>query len=308
MHNHLTDKGYMQKPRLTVGMLFLLFLVVIAVGCSTSPTTQPTQSFATPSLARATTRMPRATLMPTPPQDWLNWSRRWLNQIPCSAPCWENVTPNKTTVREAINFLLNLPIIAPDSVQIIRELCGCGDFQEMAYSRRLVWQWTFTENSHEGGVIKYVYQPPAGAILYCGIDVGVIEVVSPDETTLDSPIYEIDLEFLQATTYAYNISFRPTLGDVINAYGQPSYIVAVESPEFSWYNVNIIYASQGLVLKKVARSRIALDENMDFGQAVFSDKPFRDGIEQFDNKVLIPWQGIRDFTFYCRYENGSPCN
>jgi hypothetical protein len=63
-----------------------------------------------------------------------------------------------------------------------------------------------------------------------------------------------------------------------------------------------------LFIEKVARSPIELDENMDFKQAIFSDDPLREGIEQFDDKTLVSWQGMRDFAFYCRYENGSPCH
>lgn len=297
----------MQKPRSAVGKFFLLIVAMIAIGCATAPAIQPNQSVATPRLSRATTRMPRATPVPTPPQEWLSWSRRWLSQVPCSAHCWESIIPNQTTVREAIKILQSSPIIVSDSVQIVRELCGKSDSPETAYSRRLVWQWTFASYD-EGGVINYTQQPPESAIPKCRLDFRTIEIVSPDETTLNSPINKIELEFLHATDYAYNIAFRPTLRDVINAYGQPSHIVAVESPEFSWYSVSIIYESRGLVLKKEARLPIELDENMDFWQAVFSDDPLHEGIGQFDDKTLLSWQGIREFAFYCRYENGSFCN
>ena len=281
----------------------MLIVVVIAVGCSTIPATQANQSIATPSFVRATTRMPRA----TPPQHWLNWSRRWLKQIPCSAHCWENITPHQTTVREAIKILQSSPIIVSDSVQIIRELCGDSNSPETAYSRRLVWEWTYA-SYNEGGIINYAQQPPANAIPECWADFLTNETISPDETTLASPIDRIELEFLHATPDAYNLAFRPTLGDVINAYGQPSHIVAVEKPEFSSYFVNIIYESRGLVLKKEDSWPIKLDETTDFWQAIFSDDPISEGIGYFDDKTLVPWQGIRDFAFYCRYENGLPCN
>jgi hypothetical protein len=210
-------------------------------------------------------------------------------------------------VGEAIKILKSSPIIVSDSVHIVRHLCGYWDSQEIAYSRRLVWEWTH-ESYREGGIIYYKQRPPAGAILKCEWDFGAIQPVSPDEFTLNTPIAKIEMEFLDATPYAYNLAFRPTLGDVINAYGQPSHIVAVESPEFSWYYVNIIYESLGIVLKRVQRLPIELDENMDFEDAVFSNDPLREGIGRFDAKTLVSWQGIREFAFYCRFENGLPCN
>ncbi len=39
------------------------------------------------------------------------WERKWLTGIPCRAPCWEGVTPGRTTVTDTIQLLQhNTPI------------------------------------------------------------------------------------------------------------------------------------------------------------------------------------------------------
>lgn len=280
----------------------LLISVTILTGCITVLPDQSGQPGSTPVYLPVGTRAPTRTPRPTPSQAWLDWSRRWLTPTPCQAPCWENITPNRTTVKEAFQVLQSSPIIATDTVHILRDLCGGSGSPEIANSRRIVWQWT-SAGYGEGGTINYVQQPPVDAVSKCGVDFFVMEIITPDETTLNSPITKIELESLSAVPRAY----QPTLGDVIKAYGEPTYIVAVESPEFSWYYVNIIYESQGLVLKRVSRSMLDLDQDLDFENVIFTDDPVREGIDYFDEDVLIVWQGIHDFAFYCRYENGAHC-
>ena len=41
-----------------------------------------------------------------------NWTTRWLQSIPCAAPCWEGVTPGVTTVDETIRIWRQSPIIS----------------------------------------------------------------------------------------------------------------------------------------------------------------------------------------------------
>lgn len=53
-----------------------------------------------------------------PPNDWYE---HWLNKLPCEAPCWENITPGKTSAEEAKKIIKEIPysrdvIVDPDFV------------------------------------------------------------------------------------------------------------------------------------------------------------------------------------------------
>jgi len=76
-------------------IITIWILIVLFTACSN---TQP---------AEKKTELPVvATIAPDPPAGWFD---RWLHKMPCSAPCWENITPGKTTSQEAEQIIRAIP-------------------------------------------------------------------------------------------------------------------------------------------------------------------------------------------------------
>jgi hypothetical protein len=83
-------------------ILVLLTYVLFMVGCAEMPSTD---------LPRATDIFIMPSLVPAPVSNPIeNWGMRWMNNEPCQAPCWENLTPGVTTVDESMLLLMDSPI------------------------------------------------------------------------------------------------------------------------------------------------------------------------------------------------------
>ncbi len=243
-------------------------------------------------------------------QEWKQQAQRWLQGTPCEAPCWEGITIGQTTIGEAMPLLRENDLVNPESVRLVHTLCGHGP-EEIPGSRRLVWDWGPAPGGMEGGIARYQHlEQELPVPSPCGIDVREIEPIEVTPAIANSKISGITLELLLPTSSGRGIETRSpfTLADVIDAYGEPSHIVAVKDPGYSWYTVNIIYERQGFVLMRKTRSKLALDGGLFFEKLVFSASPTMDGIEYYPERVLLPWQGMKDFDFYCRLEqSGLPC-
>ena len=130
--------SHMDVPnrRLTsaVGML-VLFLVSVTACVSQLPpsrTSTPTQSTG-PIIASVTKE--------SPPKDWTS---RWLRGIPCQPPCWEGITPGKTTADEATGLLQKSSLIA--NVSITTSLMA-------PYDKLIIWNWA--DNSKGGSTLAH---------------------------------------------------------------------------------------------------------------------------------------------------------
>jgi hypothetical protein len=78
------------------------------------------------------------------------WQNRWLLDIPCRLPCWENITPGKTTAHEAKALLENNPLVT--NVEM-------GAHQDQG---EVNWDWA---NGTPGGQLKFHNNTP-GKIIY----------------------------------------------------------------------------------------------------------------------------------------------
>ncbi len=102
-----------------------------------------------------------------------------------------------------------------------------------------------------------------------------------------------------------------SLHEVIQAYGEPSYVVATayHGPDFGsgiFYSLSIIYESLGIRLHIGDAFKPVLSEEMLFSDVLFYDPSDEKFIKP--QELLVPWQGIRDFSYYCRdQEGGQAC-
>jgi hypothetical protein len=210
---------------------------------------------------------------PTKPPPPENWPNRWLRGIPCRPPCWEGITPGKTTANEAVEVLCRSPVIATV------EMATSPLIPEEGY---VTWTWVGRQGQ-EGGLATFDAQTPAG------------------------PVYVIE-------PY-YPASFR--LGDVMQAYGEPSHIIArsYHGPDIGsgvFYDLRIVYRSQGFLLIDGGRNKPVLGADTRFESVIFfalSDEGFQAALAGAAAypEWLNPWQGLKDFDFYCRDEAGNPC-
>ena len=69
------------------------------------------------------------------PETSSNWWTSWLAQPVCKPPCWQNITPGVTTIKEAASILENSPQI------------------KIKFQSKDGIDWTFTENKDEGGTL-----------------------------------------------------------------------------------------------------------------------------------------------------------
>ena len=143
-------------------------------------------------------------------------------------------------------------------------------------------EWTWVSTGQEGGVASFHAQKPS------------------------SPIYYLH-PYLPA-------SF--SLGDVIQAYGEPSHIIAKAFPrpdsEGFDYDLRILYRSQGFILLDGGAIKPVLNADTLFGSVVFfalNEEGLRAALAGAADhpEWVIPWQGMKDYDYYCTDIAGKPC-
>ena len=203
-----------------------------------------------------------------------------------------------------MDLLKNNSIIDPETVKVVRTLCGDDNEDEVPNSRRIIFDWTIFH--FEDNAAYFAQQDPPRTHA-CGFDVITIVPILPDNSSNNGIVTRIELYFPGPNNANSNYLLLPTLGKVMEAYGEPSHIVAVYEPAFSWFTLNVIYEPQGLVLMRQERSGFELNGDVYFQELIFSPEPIQEGLMYFDANVLNVWQGMQSFDFYCRLENGEQC-
>jgi hypothetical protein len=97
-----------------------------------------------------------------------------------------------------------------------------------------------------------------------------------------------------------------TLADVQTALGQPAHVLALNQ-SLDWYTLGLIYPQQGTILLEYGRVPPPLANDWRPEVVIFSDQPLVDELFGEDAALLMQWQGMQPFAFYCRDENGAIC-
>ncbi len=198
----------------------------------------------------------------------IDWQSRWLRGVPCRLPCWEGITLGKTTASQAVELLQNSPLISTAYISVT------AGMPELGY---ISWKWA---DGTAGG----------------GASFNAIETTP----------------FVGGIKPYYPVGFR--LGDVIDEYGEPSHILATAyyNPDRIGisYHLKIVYRSLGLILETGGASKPVLSTNTDFDAVFFA--PTSEGLKYIEApnhpEWLVPWEGMKDFEFYCQdSENGKAC-
>lgn len=191
-----------------------------------------------------------------------DWQTRWLRGIPCSPPCWEGVTPGQTSALDAVAILRASPVISN------AKLYDSGSH----YYGSIDWDWT---SDGQGGGLYFDIRGPLHAVIRI------------------EPRYPTSI----------------WLTDVIQAYGEPSHIVAlrrdnVEARETGRdiYDLQLVYFSRGFELDEgTSYSKPTLRDSQYFANLLLF-APTAEGFFQatgIPSEFLVPWQGFKDFQFYC---------
>ncbi len=216
-----------------------------------------------------------ATPTPTSPPASLNdWQARWLKGLPCRAPCWEGITPGKTTASEALDILKQSPIIAPAYI-------GISESPRDKYGY-VSWDWlNIVNGSKSGGRAEYRVQPP-DQIIY------VIR-----------PAYQASYKLSDViTAYGEPSHIRVMTGTKF-----------LEPPRTPYYGKHTVYSIRLVYLSQGFQIFTSLDDKTNFNRAMLLSDPefFAPGIDGFNTAFsdinIVPWEGFKGFDFYCRVKN-----
>lgn len=189
----------------------------------------------------------------------------WLNSIPCHPPCWEGITPGQTSVSEALQILRENPKFESIKTGIDPGAKGRG---------YIIWKWK--ENENEG------------------------------EISFDPKLQDPTISLIRPGSSPIN------LGEVIAGFGEPTHAIgrAIRGPhlgEVIYNDLSIVYAKDGILL---ADESLPTGPHPNWSSAtkfsVYFFNPTPDGIATATMAIgetperLVPWEGMRDFEFYCR--------
>lgn len=204
------------------------------------------------------------------PRSPSDWTLQWLKGIPCHLPCWEGITPGQTTVSETLTLLENSSFITHTRIKVSKLEPDVG---------YVFWDWV---DGQSGGGAEFHAQTP------------------------DQVVYAISPDFYG----------RIHLQQIIDAFGEPTYVhaQAERNPDNSVsYSLRIVYRPRGILLLQGGFRKPELNPDMTFRQIVFFEPTEQTlkielGGAAAHPDWLLPWQGIKDFDFYCRdEENGRAC-
>lgn len=251
--------------------LLLLFafacVALLLASCAVvppAPSSTPPPATATPKPTATAT--PSAT--PTVPPDWQS---RWLQKIPCAAPCVEGITPGKTTVSEAIELLKQSPLVS--------NVKNKSNFDAAHKIGAIFWDWV---NWRTGGAALYQSDNSA-SILSITPEFGISYSVRDVMQTYGEPTFVL-------ATAGYRVSEMPIyfqevtlvwLPNGFRLYGSSSRFQLDENTQFS-------------MLLFFAPTREAFEAGS--------------STAQLHPDWLLPWEGFKGFQYYCRDGvNGKLC-
>ena len=193
--------------------------------------------------------------------------RRWLGGTPCRPPCWEGIVPGEASAIEMGNTLDTNALFSKVEVRA-SPLPGVRT-GHVSFEGKMVL---------EDGAVR----PWGGDALF-------------DYTTSEQIIYVIRVGFPETC-----------LGDLIQAYGEPSHVMAYGSPApdidgpYTW-QLDILWVPQGLTMQTGGFSELRVEEGLGLSSALFFP-PTLEGYGKATNPFFLdyvkPWRGYADFDTY----------
>jgi len=198
-----------------------------------------------------------------------------LLQSSCSAPCWNGITPGKTTKSELIKIIPSLPFYEDSAIG-----------------------WT-NENGQVTQNAPDIPSSTAGILIgkdWAGISVYV----------KDSVVSAVSISSILNKSHEFN-DLDLTLDGVIKLYGEPSYILKGGAcPDFKCQNLYLVYSEQGMIF--VIESGDLVSENGVFPSSiqVLPELPVRE-VVYFDPSQIKNFPvSIYIGNIHCEIEDEIP--
>jgi hypothetical protein len=192
-----------------------------------------------------------------------DYKKRWFQGDPCAPPCWEGITPQETTLEEALEVLNQHPFITKIQPSVLGGL------------RFLL----IVDKKEVDGSLTFQEEPPY-------------------------TIQQIDFAL-----------YPLTLGEIITAYGEPSYVLVSTSTAPPMHGesgdgarlfwIGVVYPEHGFV----AGGRGGfIGDAQELESVTLFGTPFESPLDERMKRIfapmtgsyeLIPWQGYQSFAFYC---------
>ncbi len=205
-------------------------------------------------------------IVASPPDGWYE---EWLNKTPCTAPCWEGITPGKTTASEAEDVLRMMPYA--HDIQITPQLVPGTGVIGWKLANNNLGQIVYRSDDAKNEVTEITPPIPQFALAEIIAAYGkpshvIAQAVAPPDVG-QSPVYSLRIIYLN-----YGILLEethiPSVKPEVNLQGQ--------------FNVRFFVSTKD-----------------GFRRAT--------GIDITD-KVVKKWNGLESFDFYCTDDsNGFYC-
>ena len=217
---------------------------------------------------------PAALVLPGPAVPNLSFTERWLRGVPCAPPCWEGITPGKTTADQAYAIIKQLPE-AQDVEYKKLALVDCYG--------TLHWTWRTTSSSGVIGIVgdTVSWIDPGLPATYRIADV-IARYGPPNSALAETP---------EST---YSVGFRTQ---------QRNYAANPRTPESTYsagYSATLIFVDHGFLLttspladqpfRLSPESGLAIGTFFRPGSDVVSDR-------QISLRAASPWVGFEPLVF-----------
>ncbi len=108
------------------------------------------------------------------------------------------------------------------------------------------------------------------------------------------------------------------LGDIIAAYGEPTYISVLSGPpveqgQSTTYSIMVMFLSKGLYMNYQSKSKPSFNSDLLMVSPVFFEPNSLEQVAKLlslgETNVILPWQGFKSVDYYCRNVHSitTPC-
>lgn len=213
---------------------------------------------------------------PPAPREGADWYARWLQGVPCRAPCWEGVTPGETRASDAIGIWAKSPVMR--NVRLAQPIVPTSRYGA------IWWSWT---SGAEGGSATFDRTAPNQLVLTIQPRLASAYSLRDVMSAYGEPSHVV----------AQSQCYPDSPG--------ASYVVFV-----IFWSHGFTLSTQGQHLPDTA-SR-AIDGTSTFDSVTF----FPSGLDikewgiprvKTDPTAAVPWQGPQPLGFYLHDDTKGPC-
>lgn len=258
------------RQMLAIGLIILLGTCLGACNSAATVAVEPVQP--APTVAHSPTLLPQASITA---QTLL---QNWLAQKPCAAPCWQQITPNTTTITDVVTLLPQEPLwVEPTRIETTL----------LSGTARGFIEW---ETGNHSGTVQFNPQSQPAVVETLKINFNERFSLAQVIESYGNPSHV----FVNASTGEHNeaqIYYDISLlyldqGFALDYYAAPITRDTPIDETIKFATVDFFFPS---------------DEGLSL---IITGTPFLEAIES-DDRRLVQWQGFQPLGFYCDIAYGS---